>query len=209
MEAVASPVRLHRALPAEEQGRADFYALVARLLHAAPDARLLGAIAMAEEIPADGDPALAKTWSDFIAASSVMDPDAAADEYQELFEGVGHAQVSIYSGYYNGASAVDHPRIRLRADLADLFLAKPDHIAEPDDHYAVLFDAMRVLVAGGAGRSSATLAEQKQFFETHLEPGVAKFFRALEAAPKANYYRKVATLGLAFMAIESESFRLG
>ncbi len=68
---------------------------------------------------------------------------------------------------------------------------------------------MRVLVAGGAGRSSATLAEQKQFFDAHLESGVVKFLRALDAAPKANYYRKVAALGLAFMAIESESFRLG
>ncbi|QJR15577.1 TorD/DmsD family molecular chaperone [Usitatibacter palustris] len=209
MEAVASPVRINRPLAPEDQGRADFYALFSRLMHAAPDARLLGAISIASEIPPEGDPALAKAWGEFVSASSVMDADAADDEYQALFVGVGASQVSIYSGFYTGATAVDHPRIRLRADLADLFLAKPDHIAEPDDHYAVLFDAMRVLIAGGAGRSSATLAEQKHFFQAHLEPGVVKFFRALGAADGANYYRRVAALGLAFMAIESESFRLG
>lgn len=208
MHATATPVHIHRALAPEDQGRADFYALLARLAHAAPDAKLLGAIAIAEEIPAEGDADLAKAWRGLIDASSVMDADAAADEYQGLFEGVGHAAVSIYSAFYNGATAVDHPRIRLRADLADLFLAKPDHVVEPDDHYAVLFDAMRVLVAGGAGRTPGTLEEQRHFFQAHLEPGVAKFFRAIEAAPEANYYRRVAAVGHAFMALEAESFRL-
>ncbi len=67
---------------------------------------------------------------------------------------------------------------------------------------------MRVLVAGGAGRSPASLAEQKRFFEGYLEPGAAKFFKAVIACEPANYYRRVAALGLAFMAIESESFEL-
>jgi TorA maturation chaperone TorD len=209
MEAAAR-VQIHRPLPAEEQARADFYALLARLFHAAPDAKLLGTIAMAGEMPADCDPDLAKAWNELVAASSVMDPEAVEEEFQVLFEGMGHSQVSIYSTYYVvGATAVDHPRVRLRADLADLQLAKRERVTEPDDHFAVLFDAMRVLVAGGAGRSAATLAEQTQFFEAHVEPGVTKFLRAVAAAASANYYRKAAALGLAFMAIESESFRLG
>ena len=206
---VAERVRIHRPLPPEEQARADFYALLARLFHAAPDARLLGSIAMAGEIPEDGDPALAKAWGELVAASSVMDPDATAEEYQSLFEGLGAALVSIYSAYYTGATAVDHPRIRLRADMADLLLAKGERVVEPDDHFSVLFDVMRVLVAGGAGRSAASIEEQRQFFQGHVEPGVAKFFRAVAAAEGANYYRKVAALGQAFLAIEAESFRLG
>ncbi len=205
----ASRVQLHRSLPPEEQARADFHALFARLLHAAPDARLLGMISMAGELPGGGDPDLAKAWSEFVAAASAMDAEAAADEYLALFEGVGVAQVSIYSGFYTGATAVDHPRVRLRADLADLRLAKGDRVTEPDDHFAALFDVMRVLVAGGAGRPPAKLEEQKLFFQAHLEPGLAGFFRALAAAPSANFYRKVAALGLAFLAIESESFHLG
>jgi TorA maturation chaperone TorD len=204
----AARVEIHRPLPPEEQARADFHALFARLLHAAPDARLLGMISMAGELPPGGDPDLAKAWSDFVAAASAMDPEAAADEYQALFEGVGVSQVSIYSGFYTGATSVDHPRIRLRSDLADLQLAKGERVTEPDDHFAALFDVMRVLVAGGAGRTRGKLAEQKQFFQAHLEPGLAGFFRAVAEAPSANFYRKVAALGLAFLAIESESFRL-
>ena len=67
---------------------------------------------------------------------------------------------------------------------------------------------MRVLVAGGAGRAPATVPEQRKFFQDHVEPGVAKFLDALARAREANYYRKVAALGAAFFALESESFQL-
>jgi hypothetical protein len=55
MNAVATPVTLHRPLAAEESARADFYALLSRLLQSAPDNALLGALAAAEPIPGDGD----------------------------------------------------------------------------------------------------------------------------------------------------------
>ena len=38
MAALAAPVALHRSLPAEEAARGDFYALLARLFLAPPDA---------------------------------------------------------------------------------------------------------------------------------------------------------------------------
>jgi TorA maturation chaperone TorD len=208
MEAAAR-VNLQRPLPPEEQARADFYALLARLLHSAPDARLLGTLAIAGDLPPEGDAELAKAWSALVAASAVLDPEAALDEYQSLFEGVGKAEASIYSGFYTGATAVDHPRVRLRADLADLGLARREGVTEPDDHFAGLFEAMRILVAGGAGRSPAPIAEQKAFFEAHVGPGAERFFRAVESARSANYYRRVAALGRAFLAIETESYRLG
>ncbi len=204
----AAPVRLHRPLAPEEQARADFYALLASLLHAAPDTRLLATIAIAGELPEEGDPALTQAWGEFVAAAAVMDPEALAEEYQALFEGIGAGEVSIYSGFYVGATAIDHPRVRILADLADLGLAQRDQVTEPEDHFAALLDVMRVLVAGGAGRSPAPVAEQRQFYQVHLEPGVGKFFRAVQSAGSANFYRKVAALGLAFTALESESFHL-
>ena len=204
----ARRVELRLPLPAEEQGRADFHALLGRLLQAAPDTRLLAAMAAADEIPPEGDADLAKAWANLAAASSVMDPEAVRDEYAALFEGVGSAQVSIYSAFYTGATAIDHPRVRIHNDLAALGLAPRDDVTEPEDHWAALFDVMRVLVAGGAGRAPAPLAEQRRFFQSHLEPGAAIFFRALQAAPSANYYRQVAALGLAFTALETESFHL-
>ena len=208
MQAVATPVALHRALPAEETARADFYALLGRLVQAAPDAALLRLLADAAPIPADGDPRLAKAWQDLVDASSAMDAEAALDAYEALFGGVGKAAVSLYAGFYAGAAAIDHPRVRIRADLAGLGLAPREIVSEPEDHFAAIFDAMRVLVAGGAGRGPATLQEQRRFFDSHLKPALGGFTAALARAAGANYYRKVAALAAAFLAIETESFQL-
>ena len=41
-----------------------------------------------------------------------------------------------------------------------------------------------------------------------MQPAAGKFFAALGAAAPANYYRKVAGLGAAFIALEAESFSL-
>ena len=199
---------VHRAAAPEDVARGDFYALLARLVHAAPDGALLANLAAAEAIPAEGDPALAQAWQGLIHASSAMDADAAHEEFEALFEGVGKSEVSCYAGFYGGAPAIDHPRVRIQADLAALKLARPEAIAEPEDHYAALLDVMRVLAAGGAGRGPAPLAEQKRFFQAHIEPGLAKFFAAVGRAPRANYYRHVAAVGAAFAALETESFQL-
>lgn len=209
--AIASAVQVHRPLPAEEAARADFYALLARLLQGAPDARLLQTLAIAPPIEADGaDPALAKAWAELARASAAFDADAAQEEYEKLFVGVGKAPVSIYSASYRaGATAMDHPRVVLRADLAALGLAPRDGVNEPEDHFAALFETMRILVAGGSGREPAPVEEQRRFFERHVKPGAAGFLAATRLAREANYYAKVAALGEAFVAIEDESFSLG
>ncbi len=208
MQAAAAPVAMHRALSAEEVARGDYYALLARLFHSAPDAALLASLASAPELPREGDAALARAWRDLTDASSAMDADAAAEEYELLFVGMGKSPVSIYAGFYSGAPSIDHPRVRIQKDLAGLGLERREGLSEPEDHFAGLLDVMRVLVAGGAGRSPAAIAEQRRFFEAYLAPSLGKFFAALGRAPLANYYRKVAAFGAAFLALESESFLL-
>jgi len=206
MQAAATPIALQRRVPAEEAARADVYALLGRLFHAAPDAMLLGALASAPEM--GGDAALDRTWRDLCLASRAMDAEAARDEYEALFGGVGKSAVSIYAGYYTGAPAGDHPRVRLQRDMAALGLAPRDDNAEPEDHFAALFDVMRVAVAGGAGREAAGIEEQRRFFEGHVAPAAPPFFAALELAQDANYYRKVARFGAAFLELEQQGFEL-
>jgi TorA maturation chaperone TorD len=208
MSAVAAPVALHRALPPEEAARGDFYSLLARLLRGAPDMTLLRQLAAAPHLPSEGDAALVHAWAGLVDASSVMDADAAAEEFEALFAGVGKAVVSPFAGFYSGAPAADHPRVRIVRDLAKLGLAQRDAVTEPEDHFAGLLDVMRVLVCGGAGRAPASLAEQKTFFNEHLQPSLPKFFDALAGAKQSNYYRKVAAFGAAFAALERESFLL-
>jgi len=208
MQATVLAVEVRRPVAEEEAARADFYALLAALFHHAPDAKLLRTLSLAAPL-AGGDEALAQAWSGLVAASAAMDPEAAAEEYESLFVGVGKAPVSIYAGHYAGASAVAHPRVRIVEDLAALGLARPAGVTEPEDHFAGLFDTMRILVAGGAGRGPASLTEQRRFFEAHLRPAVGPFLAAVREAAESNYYRRVAAVGEAFVGIEIESFNLG
>ncbi len=208
METVLSRAEVEPRVAQEEAARADFYALLAAFFHHAPDAKLLRTLALAPLLEG-GEETMAHAWSQLVAASGVMEEEAAAEEYEALFVGVGKAKVSVYAGYFTGATAVEHPRVRIIEDLAALGLAHPPGNHEPEDHFSGLFEAMRVLVAGGAGRAPATLAQQKQFFESHVKPGAARFFAAVHEAPESNYYRKVAAVGEAFVGIETESFNLG
>ncbi len=205
-QVAAAPVLLQRMVPPEEAARADFYALRAGLFVGPPSQDLIAHLATAG--PIEGDAALARAWLGLTQASAAMDSDAAAMEFEELFAGVGKARVSIFAGYYTGAPARDHPRIRIQAALAELGLGRDPRATEPEDHFAGLFEVMRVLVAGVPGRAAAALADQKRFFEQHVGPGATKFFAALAVFPQANYYRHAAAVGAAFMALESESFLL-
>ena len=203
--AAAAPVALRMPLAPEEAARGDFYALIARLLARGPDAALLTQLGAAPPIP--GDTPLAKAWQALVDASRAMDAEAASEEYDDLFSAPGKAPVSIYAGYYSGASAVAHPRVRIQQDLAAAGL---EHrvTTEPEDHFAAIFDALRVLVGGTPQRAPATIARQREFFDAHVRPSAAKFFAALAGAKQANYYRRVAAFGAAFVAVEGEAFQL-
>jgi TorA maturation chaperone TorD len=205
-QAVAAPVSTDRLLPPEEAARGDFYALLAGLLIAPPSQGLLAQLASAGAL--HGDAALERAWQGLVDASSVMDADAAQIEYDELFAAVGKAPVSIYAGHYLGAPAIDHPRVRLQAALAELGLARAERVTEPEDHLGGLLEVMRVLVAGAPGRKPAPLAGQRAFYQSYVEKAAAGLFEALAAAPQANYYRHVAAVGAAFMALETQSFQL-
>jgi TorA maturation chaperone TorD len=204
--AAAAPVSVERLLPPEEAARGDFYALLATLLLEPPSQALLANLAAAG--PIEGDPAMLQAWRGLVDASSVMDADAGAFEFESLFAGVGKSPVSVYAGYYIGAPSIDHPRVRLQAALAELGLARAERVSEPEDHLGSLFEVMRVLVAGAPGRKPAPLAEQRRFYQAYVEKSAVGVFGALARAEQANYYRHVAAVGAAFMALETQSFLL-
>ena len=204
--AAVAPVALQRALAPEEAARGDFYALLAALLVAPASGALLANLAAAG--PIEGDPDLARAWQGLVHASAAMDADAAALEYDEIFAVVGKAPVSIYAGHYLGAPAIDHPRVRLQATMAELGLARAERVSEPEDHIGSLFEVMRVLVAGAPGRQPAPVAVQRSFYQSYVERAAGGLFAALAVAPQANYYRHAAAVGAAFMALESQSFLL-
>lgn len=202
-------------LEPEDQARANFYALLARLFRAPPDAGLLRAIAGApplapsESVAGDDDLAadLATAWDALRSASASVDADAARDEYQALFIGVGRSEVSLYASHYLGPQS-GRPLAEIRAALAELGLARRPAESEFEDHLAVVFETMRMLVAGDADRSPAAISGQRSFFERHLMTWALECCTAIGHSSVANYYRCVAQFSGCFVRIEEASFAI-
>ena len=210
-ETAPAPARLEP----EDQARADFYALLARLFGAPPDAPLLRAIATApplaptEPIGGGDDPGapLAAAWNALRSASGTADADAISDEYQTLFIGVGRSEVSLYASHYIGPQS-GRPLAEIRAALAALGLARRPTTSEFEDHLALVFEAMRMLVAGDAERPPAAISEQRAFFDRHVMTWASKCCTAIEESSVANYYCRVAQFARCFVAIEESSFAI-
>ena len=77
-----------------------------------------------------------------------------------------------------------------------------------EDHLAALLETMRVLVLGVAERPPGSLAQQKAFFDRHLGPWVDDCCNAINRSTVANYYRCVAELTQALVAIERDAFAI-
>jgi len=199
----------------EDQARADFYALLARLFSAAPNAALLAAIAnaapLAPATPTDaaGTVAadLAAAWEGLRTASAGVDPEAATDEFHTLFVGVGRSEVSLYASHYLGPQS-GRPLAEIRATLAELGLARQSGSSEFEDHLAVMLETMRMLVAGDAERRPAAIPEQRAFFERHLAPWAFECCTAINDSFVANYYRCVAQFTSCFLALERDSLAM-
>ena len=212
----AAAIPLAHPLAPEDQARADLYALLARLYAAPPDATLLDLLARASPmgLPTTIDAIDSKaaqlggSWDALRAASSVMDAEAAAQEYADLFVGVGRSEVNLHASHWLTGFMMDKPLVEVRASLATLGLGRRAGITMAEDHVAALFETMRLLVAGHDDRSPSTVVDQRMFFETHIAPWIERCCAAISANYVANYYRRVAEFTDSFMALERDSFAI-
>jgi TorA maturation chaperone TorD len=185
--------------------------LLARLYAAEPDAVLLKSIAAADELQiAGGDAAgetLAEAWRMLIAASAVMDAEAVATEYIDLFVGVGPSAVSPHASAYEKVPG-RLPLVEMRSALARLGLSRQPGNALYEDHLAAVFATMRVLITG-AGATAFSIDEQRDFFTAHVDSWVGSCCDAINRCSIANYYKRVAQWTEAFVAVERDSFAIG
>lgn len=191
----------------EDQARADFYALIARLFYAGPDAALLAAIAGADEIAGAGETTpLAAAWRSLRAAAAAMDAVAAREEYDAVFVGTGKAEITPYASHYLAESMQERVLVRLRASLAEIGLAKTPSASEYEDHMSGLCEVMRHLIFFGSG--DVAVRKQKSFFLEYLGNWDAAFCAAVMASPNTNFYKHVAVFTKAFLDVERHSFEL-
>jgi TorA maturation chaperone TorD len=207
---------LSHPLAPEDQARGEFYALLARLYADAPDAPLLQAIADAPSlgVPSltealdSSAPQLSASWDRLRAASSVMEPEAAEQEYIDLFVGVGKSAVNLHASHWLTGFMMDKPLVEVRATLAGLGLARRPQATMVEDHISALFETMRLLVAGTENRPPSRMEDQQAFFERHIAQWLPRCCAAITENVIANYYRRVAEFTDCFVALERDSFAM-
>jgi TorA maturation chaperone TorD len=182
--------------------RALEYGLLARLLARSPDAETL---ALAGRLVGD-ESDLGRAHGALAEAARSAAPEAVSREYFDLFVGVGRGELLPYASYYLTGFLNERPLAAVRRDLRVLGLERAEGLHDSEDHVAILFDVMAAVAAGHAGTASL---DDRVFFQRHLEPWAPRFFDDLAKAESARFYRAVAAVGAAFMAIESQAFELG
>jgi len=189
----------------EELARAELYGLLAQLWYAAPGAELLAAFQVAPtEAPAAGA-FLEEPWRHLVGVARGIGAEAARDEYDALFGGIGKPEVYLFGSHYLSGFLNDKPLARLRADLERLGLAREQAVPETEDHVACLLEVMRYLIAG-EDVAVANLAQQQAFFATHVQSWLPAMCDAVAAHPKANFYAALAALTRAFAEVEAQGF---
>ena len=190
----------------EEIARAEIYGLLANLFYAAPDEALYQQLQVAvTEAPARGA-FLERSWAEVVAAARRMPLAEVRDEYAALFLGIGKPEVFLYASFFIAGALNARPLVDLRSDLQALGLERPDSVNETEDHIASLCEVMRYLIAGD-DLGVSNLANQQRFFNRHLR-WLDALCDALEAHPRADFYRQVAGFARDFMAVEVQAFEL-
>ena len=193
------------AAPADEDRvRGNLYALLGRLLAAPPDASLLQVLREISPDP-DDDSLLAASWQMLAVAAVRADAEQLRQEYDSLFIGLGRGEVVPYGSWYLTGFLMEQPLAQLRGDLNALGIERQPGVHEPEDHAAALCDTMALLITGEA---PAPLEQQHVFYSRHLEPWMPRFFRDLQQAGSARFYRAVGQLGEQFIGVESQAFRV-
>ena len=201
------PLHLSPADDSGELARAEIYGLLASLFRAPPSAELHAQLQVAgTEAPVAGA-FLERSWSDLVAASRRLGVEAIGDEYAALFLGVGRPEILLYGSYHLAGFLNAKPLVTLRHDLRALGLERPETVTETEDHIAGLCEVMRYLIAGeDAGTSN--LATQQRFYNAHLRGWIDGFCDSLEAHPRADFYRSVASFTRDFAVIEAQGLDL-
>jgi TorA maturation chaperone TorD len=194
-DATADAVRGAAPEP-EDQLRADTYRVLGSLLAAAPDTDTLALFAGAP-VAEDGD-LLAVAWRLLATSAGRTTAQQAADEYAALFIGIGRGELMPYASWYLTGYLMEQPLAKLRSDLQRLGFERQDDVCEPEDHAAALCETMALLASSG----DAELIAQADFFEAHVGTWMARFFRDMQEAPSARFYRAVGQLGEQFIATD-------
>ncbi|WP_298221800.1 molecular chaperone, partial [Acidocella sp.] len=151
--------------------------------------------------------ALHLAWSNLLNTAAAVTPEEVRDEFEILFGGTGRPAVYVYGSFYLAGALHEKPLARLRADLQDIGLARRIDLGESEDHFAILAETMRYLIAGD-DPAVCNLTRQRDLFQRHIQPWGVQMCEAIEGDHAARFYRAVAGFTREFLQVEQIAFDL-
>ena len=191
----------------EELQRAELYGLLASLWLAPPDAELFEQFGVAVTQAPHGGGALEAAWQNLVTTMRASSVEAAADEFDALFLGVGKPEVLVYGSYYLSGFLNELPLAKLRDHLDRLGLTRDTARGETEDHVSYGFEVMRYLIAGDDA-AVCNLEQQHRFFRAQLQPWVEALCEVVQAHPRAVVWSAVAEVTRRFVQVETQAFDL-
>ncbi len=201
-EAIAASADGH-AVSDEDIQRAQVYGLLAKLLSAPPTTQDLAAAGNLT----GGDTRLGTAVSALARIARGSDEAACRDEYDALFIGLGRGELLPYASYYLTGFLHEKPLAKLRRDMSAFGVVGRADVSEPEDHAASILEVMAGLIVGRYGEPAA-VEQQQEFFDDHVGSWMPVFFRDLAGASSSVLYAALADVGLRFLEIETEAFKM-
>jgi TorA maturation chaperone TorD len=185
--------------------RTDSYVLLASLLLRSPSENLmdiLRTLQWDEAVPGKlhhALQALRQAGRDYPLA-------AVEDEFNGLFVALGCGELEPCASWYREKKIHSKPLASLRSDLIRLGIVRQADCHDSEDHAGALCEIMAILSRNGHDIPYST---QANFYQQHIASWMPKFFKDLQSAQCAEFYRVVGTFGSRFLESESEYLKYG
>lgn len=183
-----------------EAVRANAYSLLGALLAKPPTKEILGLLRQIEPESGTEGRDMASAWACLKLAGERATVESLDDEYHDLFIGIGRGEAVPYGSWYMTGFLMDRPLAVLRGDLAELGFERQEDVKEPEDHIAALCETMAMLITS----DEHDIAVQRRFFQAHLEPWSGRFFKDLQNAKSAKFYKAVGQFGEQYIDFEQK-----
>jgi TorA maturation chaperone TorD len=195
----------YSAMNDEGQLRADTYLILASLLSNTPTQDLIDYLSHIEALNgenagADEIGSMGQAWQQLRTAAIKSKPGSLDDEYHYLFIGLGRGAAVPYGSWHITGFLMDKPLSDLRDDLKSLGIESDDEQKDPEDHIAALCETMALII----GAKDINETRERQFFLRHIHPWADKFFKEIQSAKSADFYKSVGFLGQQFFELENQ-----
>lgn len=187
----------------EDLLRAQLYQMLSHLLGNPPTKQDLSNLAA---MNGDSSP-LGEAIASLSKIASRTDVTLVAQEYQDLFIGVGRGELLPFGSYYLTGFLHEKPLAALRSDMERLGIARREDVKIPEDHIAAVFEMMSGIINGKYGTAYG-LDEQRAFFKAHVGSWAKHFMSDLEGAKSSILYASLGTIGRVFLDIEEVAFTM-